>query len=153
MAGLFAEVLRLDRVGVDDSFFALGGDSIMSIQLVSRAKRPDCPCRHEMCSSTRPLRRSPRWSRPETAPSPSYSKSFPAAASVTFRLPRSCTGCSTAPPCSTSTLRQRFSHFPSTSNSMCSRRLSRPSSTTTTCSAAYCTAATYRRWRSCRLDQ
>ncbi|MFY2787139.1 amino acid adenylation domain-containing protein, partial [Rhodococcus sp. MALMAid1271] len=38
LAGLFAEVLRLDRVGVDDSFFALGGDSIMSIQLVSRAK-------------------------------------------------------------------------------------------------------------------
>ena len=28
----------MDRVGVDDSFFALGGDSILSIQLVSRAK-------------------------------------------------------------------------------------------------------------------
>ncbi|WP_408642280.1 amino acid adenylation domain-containing protein, partial [Speluncibacter jeojiensis] len=40
LAGLFAEVLGLpaDTVGVDDSFFALGGDSIMSIQLVSRAK-------------------------------------------------------------------------------------------------------------------
>ncbi|MFD4181841.1 amino acid adenylation domain-containing protein, partial [Rhodococcus sp. NPDC058514] len=38
LATLFAEVLGLDRVGVDDSFFALGGDSIMSIQLVSRAK-------------------------------------------------------------------------------------------------------------------
>ncbi len=35
---LFAQVLGLDTVGVDDSFFALGGDSIMSIQLVSRAK-------------------------------------------------------------------------------------------------------------------
>src|SRR5262249_4067030 len=34
---LFAMVLRLDRVGIDDNFFALGGDSIMSIQLVSRA--------------------------------------------------------------------------------------------------------------------
>ncbi|WP_410870092.1 amino acid adenylation domain-containing protein [Nocardia sp. A7] len=38
LAVLFAEVLGLDAVGVDDSFFALGGDSIVSIQLVSRAK-------------------------------------------------------------------------------------------------------------------
>ncbi len=38
IAEVFAEVLHLDGVGVDDSFFALGGDSIMSIQLVSRAR-------------------------------------------------------------------------------------------------------------------
>ncbi|MFF4404866.1 amino acid adenylation domain-containing protein [Streptomyces sp. NPDC001404] len=36
---LFAEVLGAGRVGVDDSFFDLGGDSIMSIQLVSAARR------------------------------------------------------------------------------------------------------------------
>ncbi|RZL78525.1 MAG: amino acid adenylation domain-containing protein, partial [Rhodococcus sp. (in: high G+C Gram-positive bacteria)] len=35
---LFDDVLGLDTVGVDDSFFALGGDSIMAIQLVARAK-------------------------------------------------------------------------------------------------------------------
>ncbi|MFH9074927.1 non-ribosomal peptide synthetase [Streptomyces alboflavus] len=38
LAELFAEVLGLDRVGIDDDFFALGGDSIQSIQIVSRAR-------------------------------------------------------------------------------------------------------------------
>ncbi|MET8775203.1 amino acid adenylation domain-containing protein [Nocardia sp. NPDC004654] len=38
LARLFAEVLGIDTVGADDSFFALGGDSIMSIQLVTRAR-------------------------------------------------------------------------------------------------------------------
>ncbi|MGB7236396.1 MAG: amino acid adenylation domain-containing protein, partial [Rhodococcus sp. (in: high G+C Gram-positive bacteria)] len=35
---VFADVLGVDRVGIHDSFFALGGDSIMSIQVVSRVK-------------------------------------------------------------------------------------------------------------------
>ncbi|WP_084525422.1 amino acid adenylation domain-containing protein [Nocardia vaccinii] len=38
LAELFAEVLGVPRVGADDSFFALGGDSILSIRLVARAK-------------------------------------------------------------------------------------------------------------------
>ncbi|RDI53339.1 non-ribosomal peptide synthetase [Nocardia mexicana] len=38
IADVFAEVLGIDRAGVDDSFFALGGDSITSIQLASRAR-------------------------------------------------------------------------------------------------------------------
>ncbi|WP_158709013.1 condensation domain-containing protein, partial [Streptomyces sp. NRRL S-920] len=39
LSRLFAEVLGLDRVGVEDGFFELGGDSISSMQLVSRARR------------------------------------------------------------------------------------------------------------------
>lgn len=38
IAQLVSDVLAAEHVGIDDSFFALGGDSIMSIQLVSRAK-------------------------------------------------------------------------------------------------------------------
>ncbi|MEW2355928.1 amino acid adenylation domain-containing protein [Spirillospora sp. NPDC029432] len=39
LAALFAEVLNLERVGIDDGFFDLGGDSIIAIQLVSRARQ------------------------------------------------------------------------------------------------------------------
>jgi non-ribosomal peptide synthase protein (TIGR01720 family) len=39
LARIWAEVLRLDKVGTGDNFFALGGDSILAIQVVSRARR------------------------------------------------------------------------------------------------------------------
>ncbi len=38
LAAVYAEVLGRERIGVDDDFFAVGGDSIRSIQVVSRAK-------------------------------------------------------------------------------------------------------------------
>ncbi|WP_431952178.1 amino acid adenylation domain-containing protein [Nocardia lijiangensis] len=44
LAGIYAELLGLDEVGTDDSFFALGGDSILAIQLVSRAKQRGVHC-------------------------------------------------------------------------------------------------------------
>ncbi|MFJ2852383.1 amino acid adenylation domain-containing protein [Streptomyces rubiginosohelvolus] len=39
LAALFTELLRTEHIGVDDSFFALGGDSILSIQLVGAARK------------------------------------------------------------------------------------------------------------------
>jgi amino acid adenylation domain-containing protein/non-ribosomal peptide synthase protein (TIGR01720 family) len=39
LAQVWADVLGIDRVGVTDNFFALGGDSILSIQVVARARR------------------------------------------------------------------------------------------------------------------
>ena len=38
LAGIYAQVLGLARVGVDESFFGLGGDSILSMQVVARAR-------------------------------------------------------------------------------------------------------------------
>ncbi|QKV94272.1 amino acid adenylation domain-containing protein [Streptomyces sp. NA02950] len=39
LCALFAEVLGVEKVGADQSFFELGGDSIGSIQLISRARK------------------------------------------------------------------------------------------------------------------
>ncbi|HEY0605695.1 MAG TPA: amino acid adenylation domain-containing protein, partial [Herpetosiphonaceae bacterium] len=39
LARIWAEVLHLQRVGIHDNFFALGGDSILSIQIVARANQ------------------------------------------------------------------------------------------------------------------
>ena len=38
LAAIYAQILGLDRVGIDDSFFDLGGDSILSTQVVARAR-------------------------------------------------------------------------------------------------------------------
>ena len=45
LAGIYAQVLGLERVGVDDSFFELGGDSILSMQVVARARAAGVLCR------------------------------------------------------------------------------------------------------------
>ncbi|MFL6202519.1 MAG: amino acid adenylation domain-containing protein, partial [Thermoanaerobaculia bacterium] len=39
LAGIWREVLGRERVGIHDNFFQLGGDSILSIQIVARARR------------------------------------------------------------------------------------------------------------------
>ena len=45
LAGIYAQVLGLERVGVDDSFFDLGGDSILSMQVVARARAAGVICK------------------------------------------------------------------------------------------------------------
>jgi amino acid adenylation domain-containing protein len=39
LAAVWTEVLHLDRVGIHDNFFALGGDSILAIQVVTRSRQ------------------------------------------------------------------------------------------------------------------
>ena len=38
LAGIWRDVIGIDRVGVHDNFFELGGDSILSLQIVARAR-------------------------------------------------------------------------------------------------------------------
>jgi acyl-CoA synthetase (AMP-forming)/AMP-acid ligase II len=38
LAGMFEEMLKLDRVGVDDNFFEIGGHSLLATQVISRVK-------------------------------------------------------------------------------------------------------------------
>ena len=42
LAGIYARVLGVDRVGVDDSFFDLGGDSLQAMRVVAAVARPRC---------------------------------------------------------------------------------------------------------------
>ncbi|ACS86837.1 non-ribosomal peptide synthetase [Musicola paradisiaca] len=39
LVAIWSDVLRLERIGINDNFFALGGDSIQSIQIVARARK------------------------------------------------------------------------------------------------------------------
>ena len=38
LAAIWCDVLKLEQIGVNDNFFSMGGDSIISIQLVSKMR-------------------------------------------------------------------------------------------------------------------
>jgi acyl carrier protein len=39
LAGIWAEVLKLERVGIHDNFFELGGHSLIAMQVISRVRQ------------------------------------------------------------------------------------------------------------------
>ncbi len=45
LADIYAQVLGLERVGIDEPFFDLGGDSILAMQVVARARAAGVMCR------------------------------------------------------------------------------------------------------------
>ena len=61
LAGIYARVLGLERVGVDESFFELGGDSILSMQVVARARAAGVLCRPRDVFVERPWPGWPGW--------------------------------------------------------------------------------------------
>jgi acyl carrier protein len=41
LAGIWEEVLGVEKVGIHDNFFELGGDSIVSLQIIAKAGKAD----------------------------------------------------------------------------------------------------------------
>src|SRR5262249_21939979 len=43
LAQIWSQVFEIERIGIHDSFYALGGDSLLSVQIVSRAVQAGLP--------------------------------------------------------------------------------------------------------------
>lgn len=51
LSEIWSDLLQIDDIGVTDDFFALGGDSIISIQMVSRARQAGIPLQPGLVST------------------------------------------------------------------------------------------------------
>jgi len=100
LAGIYAQVLGLERVGVDDSFFDLGGDSILSMQVVARARAAGVTCRPRDIFVSRPWPGWPKWSG-----CPAVKSTRSTRVSALWWRPRSSVGCTTWTARSTSSTR------------------------------------------------
>ena len=49
VAGIWADVLKVERIGRQDDFFALGGHSLLSLQVVERLRQT---CKIEVAAMT-----------------------------------------------------------------------------------------------------
>ncbi|WNG47516.1 amino acid adenylation domain-containing protein [Archangium minus] len=74
LADIWARVLRLEKVGIHDNFFALGGDSILSLQIIARAHRvglrltPKQLFQHQTIAELAPMATEVRAARGEQGP-------------------------------------------------------------------------------------
>jgi len=55
LAGIWSQVLGLEQVGIHDNFFALGGDSIVSIRVIARANEAGLHLTPKNVFESRPL--------------------------------------------------------------------------------------------------
>jgi non-ribosomal peptide synthase protein (TIGR01720 family) len=80
LAGIWSRILNVPQVGVDDNFFELGGDSILALQVVSRAARAGLslaleqvfrsPTVAELAAAAVPVKRPRAEPRPAAGPLP-----------------------------------------------------------------------------------
>ena len=94
LCAIVASLLHLDRVGLDDGFFALGGDSIVALQLVSRARTagwhltPRDVFEHTTLEALAGAARQQSSAATEVAPAPADADPIDSVARVRERLDR-----------------------------------------------------------------